>query len=343
MIKFCERAIIDNITRFSFLPVFYSVPPNENVAQKMKVTNLNFTVSKSVWILFFSLLFSSIAKAGNSTDTSQKPLLAAVSKAENANYITLEANVVFPEILAGNEEQALEYVEKFATNRRAYLIRTYDRSKKYFPKATAILKKYNLPHELKVLLALESAFNCNAVSKAGAVGYWQIMDEVAKEYGLKYVAKEKAVDIKKVDNKKDLKKTSVKKDEVKKMVVKKPVAVDDRKNFNKSTYAAARYLKDRSRNLDNDLLLMVASYNCGVGNVWSAMEKTGKTDPDFWDVKSYLPAETQAYVMNFITLNVIFNNYEKFTKNTLLFEPVKVKVDNIDKTTMTESSASFKD
>lgn len=304
----------------------------------MTVTYLNFTVSKSVWILFFSLLFGGMAKADNKTDTSRKPLLAAVGKADNTNYITLEANVVFPEILAGNEEQALEYVEKFATNRRAYLIRTYDRSKKYFPKATAILKKYNLPHELKVLLALESAFNGNAVSKAGAVGYWQIMDEVAKEYGLKYVAKEKAVDIKKVDNKKDLKKTGVKKDEVKKTVVKKPMAVDDRKNFNKSTYAAARYLKDRSRNLDNDLLLMVASYNCGVGNVWSAMEKTGKTDPDFWDVKSYLPAETQAYVMNFITLNVIFSNYDKFTKNTLLFEPVKVKVDNVEKTSISESS-----
>ena len=304
----------------------------------MKVTNLNFTASKLVWTLFFSLLFSSIAKADSTIDTSQKPLLAAVGKADNLNYITLEANVIFPEILAGNEEQALEYVEKFATNRRAYLIRTYDRSKKYFPKATAILKKYNLPHELKVLLALESAFNGNAVSKAGAVGYWQIMDEVAKEYGLKYVAKEKVTVAKKTAIKKDFKKIEAKTAASKKTEAKKTVALDDRKNFNKSTYAAARYLKDRSRNLDNDLLLMVASYNCGVGNVWNAMEKTGKSDPDFWDIKSYLPAETQAYVMNFITLNVIYNNYDKFTKNTLFFEPVKVKVDNVDKASIKESS-----
>ena len=286
-----------------------------------------FVVSKPVWILFFSLAFCNISKAGLYEDTTKKKLLAAVAKKDNAGFVMLEANVVFPEILTGNEEQALLYIEKFSVNRRAYLIRTYNRSKKYFPKVTAILKKHNLPHELKVLLALESAFNANAVSKAGAVGYWQIMDEVAKEYGLKYVANQNAV----------LKKPATKAIAQKgKKAVAKPVLVkDDRKNFNKSTYAAARYLKDRSRNLNNDLLLMVASYNCGVGNVWEAMKKCGKTDPDFWDVKSYLPGETQSYVMNFITLNVIFNNYEKFTNNNLMFTPTKVKVDNFEEN-MTE-------
>ena len=126
----------------------------------------------------------------------------------------------------------------------------------------------------------------------------------------------------------------------KKTAVKPVVVKDDRKNFNKSTYAAARYLKDRSRNLNNDLLLMVASYNCGIGNVWEAMKKCGKTDPDFWDVKSYLPGETQYYVMNFITLNVIFNNYEKFTNNNLMFTPTKVKVDDFEGNKSEEFSAS---
>lgn len=263
----------------------------------------------------------SIAEAGSYGDTTKKKQVAAAAK-KDAGYITLEANVAFPEILAGNEEASLAYIEKFSVNRRAYLIRTYNRSKQYFPKATAILQKYSLPHELKVLLALESAFNANAVSKAGAVGYWQIMDEVAKEYGLQYVARQKAAE-KKAALKKDLAKAGKKG----KKTVKPAQVRDDRKNFNKSTYAAARYLKDRSRNLDNDLLLMVASYNCGIGNVWEAMKKTGKDDPDFWDVKAYLPSETQAYVMNFIALNVIFHNYDKFTSNTLLFQPTKVKAD----------------
>ena len=282
----------------------------------------HFIVSKSVWILFFSMVFSSFTKANSYTDTSKKQLIAAVTKKNNAGFITLEANIVFPDILTGNEKEALLYIEKFSINRRAYLIRTYNRSKKYFPKVSTILKKHNLPHELKVLLALESAFNANAVSKAGAVGYWQIMDDVAREYGLKYVPKQHVANrVLRTEKKKALKNS----------VAKKPAAArDDRKNFNKSTYAAARYLKDRSRNLDNDLLLMVASYNCGIGNVWDAMKKTGKDDPTFWDLKNYLPAETQAYVMNFITLNVIFHNYEKFTNNTLMFTPTKIKVNNFE-------------
>ena len=289
-------------------------------------------VSKSVWILFFTLLLVNSAKADSFNDTTKKQLLAAASAKDKAGVITLEPNVVFPEILTGNEKEALLYIEKFSVNRRAYIIRTYNRSKKFFPKVTAILKKHNLPPELKVLLALESAFNANAVSKAGAVGYWQIMDEVAKEYGLKYVAQQKVMPNAFRTEKKKAGKTTP----ALKTTAKKSVAVkDDRKNFNKSTYAAARYLKDRSRNLDNNLLLMVASYNCGIGNVWGAMKKTGKTDPDFWDVKPYLPSETQAYVMNFITLNVILHNYDKFSNNTLLFTPTKIKI-NITEGDLTE-------
>jgi len=255
------------------------------------------------------------ATAGNFTDsTKKKTQLAALNKKTKVEYTTIPSNVLFPESLNGNEEETLEYIEKFAANRRAYIIRTYNRGQKFFPKVTGIFQKYNLPAELKVLIALESAFNGNAISKAGAVGYWQIMDEVAREYGLKYATKGKAAE-KKVITKKG------------KKVTKTIPLRDDRKNFNKSTYAAARYLKDRSRNLDNDLLLMVASYNCGVGNVWDAMARTGKPNPDFWDVKPYLPAETRAYVMNFITLNVIFHNYEKFINNSLNFLPVKVKLE----------------
>ena len=93
-------------------------------------------VSKSVWILFFTLLLIGSVKANSFADTAKKPLLAATVAKDNTGFIILEPNVVFPEVLTGNEA-ALTYVEKFSTNRRAYLIRTYNRSKKYFPKATA--------------------------------------------------------------------------------------------------------------------------------------------------------------------------------------------------------------
>ena len=227
--------------------------------------------------------------------------------------IIKKANVVYPALFTGNEEQTISYIEKFSSARRNYLINTFNRSKKLFPKAAKILKKYNVPQEFRVLLALESGFNPNAVSSAGAVGYWQIMDVVAKEYGMKIAAKTT------VKIKKGKKKKGIKKEE---LVVVYGNTPDDRKNFEKSTHVAARYLRDRYRNLNGDWLLIAASYNCGVGNVWNAMDRCGKKSPTFWDIKDYLPAETRAYVMNFITLNVIFNNYEAFTANDLCFRDV---------------------
>jgi membrane-bound lytic murein transglycosylase D len=233
-----------------------------------------------------------------------------------------KANVVFPALLNGHQSNTINYIEKFATLRRAYLLRTFQRGKGFFPKAVAIFKKYDVPQEFRVLLALESAFNANAVSSAGAVGYWQIMDAVAREYGMKIGNKMKkaAVTAKAKKNAKTAKAKKTKET---------PVA-DDRRNFNKSTHVAARYLRDRARNLNSDLLLMAASYNCGVGNVWNAMEKCGKKSPTFWDIKHLLPAETQSYVMNFITLNVIFHNYEAFAANKLCFKDEIKKLSDIE-------------
>ncbi|MGI8583830.1 MAG: lytic transglycosylase domain-containing protein [Chitinophagaceae bacterium] len=215
--------------------------------------------------------------------------------------ITKEANIIYPASLKENMDESLDYIQKFSKKKRDYLIRTYQKGKKFFPKVAAVLKRYQLPQELKVLIALESAFNPNAVSGAGAVGYWQFMNASAIEYGLRIVDEKDAADPK---NKR----------------------MDERKNFAKSTIAAAKYLRDRCKNLNNDLLLMVASYNCGIGNVWQAKKKCGKNNPDFWDIKKFLPAETQSYVMNFIALNVVFENYDKFLKNKLIFNSETIEI-----------------
>ncbi len=250
-------------------------------------------------------MYASVSNAAS--DTSKKMLLAENSI--NKQVVLKEANVLFPEIITGHEEQSLDYIEKFASNRRSYLLNIFTKAKRYFPKAKSVLARYNVPEEYVVLMALESGFNGNAVSSAGAVGYWQFMGDVAREYGLKVGAK-------KIE-----KKTIVKKG--KKITIhKKRSSVDDRKNFMKSTIAAAHYLQDRMRNLNNDWLLVAASYNWGIGNVWDAMKRTGLASPGFWDIKKYLPAETKSYVMNFIALNVIAKNYDNFKNNNLTFRKV---------------------
>ena len=282
---------------------------------------------------FFIFITTQVSYAGY-TDTVKNSSLGKLNKNDADKVGKTEANIVYPEILKGQEEYFAAYVEKFSINRRAYLMRTFNRGKRFFPKANTILKKYNVPTEFVVLLALESAFNGNAVSSAGAVGYWQIMDDVAKEYGLKIETKQQKAVVKTTNK---LAVTTLAKA---KGAPKKTMVADERKNFNKSTHTAARYLKDRMRNLKNDWLLVAASYNWGVGNVWNAMQRTGKAQPTFWDIKNYVPAETKAYVMNFIALNVVFKNYDKFSKGNLCFKdeiPAKVQSINPENNSLQET------
>lgn len=267
-------------------------------------------------IVLLTFVNSTKVFAQTNADSSKHILLASLDVKKTPRYIVKEANVVFPDILKGNEAFSCDYIAAFSSSRKEYLVRMHTKGKAFLPKVNIILKKYDLPEELGVLMILESACNANAVSKAGAVGYWQIMDEVAKEYGLKYVEQMS------VEQKKKLLHLNSRKAKAKFRAMAKQK--DDRKNFTKSTAVAARYLKDRRVNLDNNWLLVVASYNCGVGNVWHALEKSEKNNPDFWDIKKFLPAETQTYVMNFITLNVIFHNYDNFVKNNLNFTPVEI-------------------
>ncbi|HRD57322.1 MAG TPA: lytic transglycosylase domain-containing protein [Ferruginibacter sp.] len=248
-----------------------------------------------------SIAFSDTAKNKLNTSTNKEDALPKKN------------TIVFPELLEADAQNALAYMEKFSANRRAYLMRMHTKGKRFFPKVNSILNKYNVPTEFAVLLALESAFNANAVSKAGAVGYWQIMDDVAKEYGLRIVEDQHKLKTKSATK-------TIAKSTPKKVVQKKKPAIDDRKNFVKSTHTAAKYLKARMKNLDNNWLLIAASYNWGVGNVWNAIASSKKKNATYWDIEHKLPSETKAYVMNFITLNVIFKNYDQFVKGTLDFK-----------------------
>jgi membrane-bound lytic murein transglycosylase D len=168
----------------------------------------------------------------------------------------------------------------------------FSRGKNYFPKAEKIFAEYDIPTEFQMLPALESNFHANAVSPAGAVGYWQFMSELARDYGLHISSK-----------------------------------IDDRKNFTKSTIAAAKFFRDQLDFFKGDILLSVAAYNCGTGGVRVAMKKSHVTDPDFWDIKKYLPTETRIFVMKFIALNVISKNYHKFINHKLNFnEPPLIQL-----------------
>ena len=137
-----------------------------------------------------------------------------------------------------------------------------------------VLEKKNMPKELKYLAVIESALNHNAVSHAGAVGPWQLMATTARGLGLKVSHKS-----------------------------------DDRRDLYKSTTAATKYLELLYGQL-NDWLLVIAAYNSGPVPVQRAIERTGSHN--FWDIKEYLPRETQGHVLAFIATASIFENLSKF-------------------------------
>ena len=126
--------------------------------------------------------------------------------------------------------------------------------------------------ELKYLPFIESALEPKAKSRAGAVGLWQFMLATAKRY--------------------DLTVNSL---------------IDERQDPYKSTWAAARYLRDLY-GIFNDWNLVIAAYNCGPTNVSKAIHRAGGLH-DYWSIYPYLPAETRGYVPAFIAANYIMNYY----------------------------------
>ncbi|MDE6634803.1 MAG: lytic transglycosylase domain-containing protein, partial [Bacteroidaceae bacterium] len=142
----------------------------------------------------------------------------------------------------------------------------------YFPLFEEALESYQLPLELKYLPVIESALNPGATSRVGAAGLWQFMPATGKQYGLEITS-----------------------------------LIDERRDPIKSSYAAARYLKDLY-DIFGDWTLAIASYNCGPQNVSKAIKRAGGAK-DYWTIYPYLPAETRGYVPAFIAANYIMNYY----------------------------------
>ena len=142
----------------------------------------------------------------------------------------------------------------------------------YLPIFEEALEAYQVPLELKYLPVIESALNPKAVSRAGAAGLWQFMPATGKQYGLEINS-----------------------------------LVDERRDPIKSSYAAARLLRDFYR-IFGDWNLAIAAYNCGPENIKKAIHRAGG-EKGYWQLYPYLPAETRGYVPAFIAANYIMTYY----------------------------------
>jgi membrane-bound lytic murein transglycosylase D len=239
-------------------------------------------------IIFFIIGFSTSAenfiKPGNYF-ISENLVDTINSSVKRDMYIMDNPNrVIYPENLEEYRENSEDYIKKYSVRERAYIIHMLKKGQKYMPQALEIFDKYDVPYEFQMLPALESNWSANAVSPAGAVGYWQFMGTLAREYGLKIGGSN-----------------------------------DERKNFLKSTHAAAKFFRDQLAFFDGDILLTVAAYNCGQGRVRSSLKKSKVKNANYYDIKEFLPAETRRFVNKFVSLNVIAENYRNFIAKNLDF------------------------
>jgi membrane-bound lytic murein transglycosylase D len=156
--------------------------------------------------------------------------------------------------------KVLAYVEAFQTRLRDEFEPGLKRSGAYLPLIKKIFREEGLPEDLAYMAHQESAFKLNAYSRARAKGMWQFMSFTGKKYGLK-------IDL----------------------------WVDERSDFEKSTRAAAGYLKDLHARY-NDWYLAMAAYNAGEGKIDRAVARARTRD--YWTLTKtkFIRRETKYYV-----------------------------------------------
>ncbi len=184
------------------------------------------------------------------------------------------------------------YINMYVMRRRELVSRVMALSQLYFPLFEESLDKYNLPLELKYLAICESALNPLAKSKAGAMGLWQFMYPTGKMFGLKVSS-----------------------------------YVDERCDPYKSTTAACEYFQYLYK-MFGDWDLVLAAYNSGPGNVYKAIRRSGGKKT-YWEIRPYLPKETQGYIPAFIAVNYIMNHTSEHNIRSAIPKKIFLQVDTV--------------
>ena len=165
-------------------------------------------------------------------------------------------------------------IKSFLKNRKKAFERLMGLSQFYFPQFEESLSAQNIPLEIKYLAVVESALNPRAVSRVGATGLWQFMYQTGKQYDLNINS-----------------------------------YVDDRSDPLKASNAATQYMKNMYA-IFGDWDLVLASYNSGPGNVAKAIRRSGGKQ-NYWNIRKYLPKETQGYLPAFLATMYIFEYHKE--------------------------------
>ncbi|MDR1196115.1 MAG: lytic transglycosylase domain-containing protein, partial [Endomicrobium sp.] len=228
---------------------------------------------------------------------------SVITKLKRIYAINTPAPVLEPEkysIPMECEDNSLveKYIELYSAGKPKERVKAaLERSGAYREIVLKALQDFNLPEELVYLPVIESLYNNRVISRAGAVGIWQIMAHRGRALGLKI-----------------------------------NYWIDERRDPEKATKAACLYLKELYVML-NDWHLVLAGYNRGEYGLLRDMKFSNASNITEMTDRNAIPKETQQYVPQFIAAVTIANNLEEHGFKDVKFqEPLKydkIKTDRV--------------
>ncbi len=210
--------------------------------------------------------FASENEVASREDSTGVYTISALKIPENLNFAGEPVPIENPDIYERMDRELL--VNTYWQSNALLLIK---RAHKYFPIIEPILKEYGIPDDFKYLAVIESGLT-QAVSPAGAVGFWQIMKGTGKDYSLEINAN-----------------------------------VDERYHIEKSTRVACEYLKNSKENFGS-WTMAAAAYNAGNTGVLRQLERQQVSN--YYDL--LLGEETGRYVFRILALKEILKNPLKY-------------------------------
>lgn len=205
-------------------------------------------------------------------------------------------SIPYPEVVFGfpvvENDRVRYFVDLYSGPGRNTFARWLERSGRYIPMMRTIFAEYGLPEDLVYLAMVESGFNSRAYSWAHAVGPWQFIESTGRMYSLQ-----------------------------------NDWWFDERRDPEKATHAAARFLRDLHKQFDGDWYLAVAAYNAGPGRIQGAIRTLGSRD--FWQISrgQHLQLETRQYVPKLLATLIIVKDLDKYGFSSLeYYEPLAYDV-----------------
>jgi membrane-bound lytic murein transglycosylase D len=193
-----------------------------------------------------------------------------------------------------NVREGLDRELTIGTYAQSTTLSLLKRANRFLPTIVPILKKYGIPEDFKYVAVIESSLT-NVVSPAGAAGFWQIIPETAKRFGLQ-----------------------VSDD------------VDERYYLEKATEAACKLLK-HSFDLYGNWSLAAAAYNAGEGKISKELERQKVNN--YFDLN--LSDETTRYLHRILAFKLIYENptfYGYYLRKRDLYQPIPTYTVKVDTT-----------